>query len=135
MPKTHAIEPLHELDRVAGFPALARHAAEETFSRRHDQVRRFLVVMEGAKPRPVASLFFQGRPSRLDERDEVGFRFDSVDFGVCNSWHWFRSGLEPKDLPRYRFHEAPGRLAHVLIESQVVDFFPDEHRLAFLSSR
>jgi hypothetical protein len=36
-------------------------------------------------------------------------------------WFW----LEPKDLLRYRFHEAPGRLAHVLIESQVVNFFPE----------
>ncbi len=126
VPEAHAIEPLHELDRVPTFPALARHAAEEALARGHDQVGRFFIGVERAKPRPVASLFFQGRPPRLDERDEVSFRFDSVDSGFCDSWHWFGSGLEPKDLPRYRFHEALGRLARVLVWS-AVDFLPEGH--------
>jgi hypothetical protein len=46
-------------------------------------------------------------------------------------WFW----LEPKDLPRYVSFEAPGRLARVFIESQVVNFFPDAHRLAFSFSK
>ena len=36
VPKTHAIEPLHELDRVSTFPALARHATEKPLARRDD---------------------------------------------------------------------------------------------------
>ena len=73
VPKTHPIEPLHELDRIACLPALARHAAEKSFAWRHDQIGRFLVIMEGAKPRPIVSLLFEGRPPRLDECDEVSF--------------------------------------------------------------
>jgi hypothetical protein len=106
--KTHAIEPLHELDRVARLPAVASHAAEKSLPRRHDEIRGFLVIVEGAKPRPVASLLFEGRPSRLDERDEVSFGFDSVEFGFGNSGHLFGSGLEPKDLPRYRRSRSAG---------------------------
>lgn len=77
MAEAETIEPLHELNRVPRLPALARHAAEKALTRRHDEIRRFLVIVEGAKPRPVDSLFFEGRSSRLDERDEVSFRFDS----------------------------------------------------------
>lgn len=76
MPETHAIEPLDELNRVAGFAAVARHAAEQPLPRRHNEVWSFLVIVERAKPRPVASLLFEGCSSRLDERDKVGFGFD-----------------------------------------------------------
>ena len=89
MPEAHAIEPLHELDGVAGFAALAGHAAEEAFSRRHDEIRGFLVVVEGAKPGPVGALALQGGPSRLDQGHEVGFGFDAGDFSIRYSGHCF----------------------------------------------
>jgi hypothetical protein len=54
-----------------------------------------------------------------------------VDSSILGIFSAFGSGLAPKDLPRYRFHEALGRLARVFIESQVVNFFPESHRLAF----
>jgi hypothetical protein len=108
--KTHAIKPLHELDCVAGFPALARHATEETFCGRHDQVGRFFIGMERAKPRPVASLLFQGRPARLDQRDKVSFRFEAVDFGVGDSGHFFGVWFwaETKRPPALPFPRSAG---------------------------
>jgi len=88
---------------------VAGHAAEEPFPWGHDEVWGFFVVVEGAKPRPVRALLFEGGASRLDERDEVGFGFDTVDFGVWYSGHfsqWF--GFEPNDHLRYRSPRSAG---------------------------
>jgi hypothetical protein len=55
-----------------------------------------------------------------------------VDSSILGIFSAFGSGLEPKDLPRYRFHEAPGRLARVLVWS-AVDFLAGRSLLAFFA--
>jgi len=88
MAEAHPVMELDKVQGVAGLSALARHAAEESFARGDDQVGGFLVVVEGTESRPVLSLLFEFYASGLDQGDEVGFLFDSVDFGFGYAWHW-----------------------------------------------
>jgi hypothetical protein len=81
--------PLHELDGVAGFSATRRHAAEQAFPWRDDEVGGFAVVVERAKAGPVLAFLLEGNAPRLDQGDEVGFGFDPVDFFFGDAGHGF----------------------------------------------
>jgi hypothetical protein len=72
---------------VARLAAMAGHAAEQSLGRGDDEVGRFLVVVKWAKSDPIFALLLEFYPPRLDQADEVGFRFDAFDVSFGYSWH------------------------------------------------
>jgi hypothetical protein len=82
-----AIVPLDELDWVARLAAMAGHAAEQALCRGDDEVGRFLVIVKWTKSDPIFALLLEFDPPRLDQADEVGFRFDAFDVSFGYSWH------------------------------------------------
>jgi hypothetical protein len=85
--EAQSVELFDELDGVAGGPAGGRHAAPQALAGCDDEVRRFLVFVEGTEASPVGALLFEGDAPRLDQCDQVGFGFDPVDFGVGDAGH------------------------------------------------
>ena len=86
MSEAHAIELLDELDRIARRSA--GHAMEKSLARRHDQIGRFVVFVERAAPDEIfAAVLAQLDTARADQRGQIGFVFNPLDFFVGDSWH------------------------------------------------
>ena len=87
--EAEAVVVLHELDGVAGFPAVGGHASEKAFAGRDDEIGVVGVVVEWAKANPVGSLLFKFCSPALDEGDDVCGLFYFVNCFVWYSWHGY----------------------------------------------